>query len=339
MKLERNNEKHVIQPGMEETGLRPGIYRFISSYLLIFCPLLGFLLLFPGCVRESTEDCTDYSGTLSIILPDGRDITSDSTVVSTVGVYQFESDGFVRQVPWSRDAMVAIGVETEKSLVLVAWGNLQTDTLQVIPPSVGAPPDSAQVHLRTKADGYQYPAPDLFYGRYEKVPETTRSLQRGNDGVESLSALTRAQTQIFSLVMERKVSALSVRILHLAEHFEGVAGTLRLLVDGTCSSLNFRGEAVGKTAVYAPPLQAVPGADEWDVPLFRIFPTPPNGGMTLKLYRNDALVLTITSDDEGNLLQAISGKEVHITIDFRYSRLHVGMRVEPWGNTEQEVVL
>ncbi len=306
--------------------------------LLFWGCLFGMFLLTQGCVHENTEDCTDYSGTLSIVLPDGSDITSDSTMVSTVGVYQFESDGFVRQVPWSRDAMVAIGVETEKSLALVAWGNLQPDTLQVIPPSVGAPPDSARVHLRTKADGYQSSAPDLFYGRYERKPETTRSLQSGNDGVEPLSALTRAQTQTFSLVMERKVSALSVRILHLAEHFEGVAGTLRLLVDGTCSSLNFRGEAVGKTAVYAPPLQAVPGADEWDVPLFRIFPTPTNGGMKLELYRNDALVLTITSDNEDNLLQAIPGKEVHITIDFRYTRLHVGMSVEPWGgNTDQEV--
>lgn len=336
MKREGKHKMNVIQSEkIRKPVMKHGISRFMSLCLLLLCLLSGGLLA--SCVRESTDDCTNYEGMLSILLPDGSDITSDHTAVSTVGIYQFESDGFVRQIPWSRDATVAIGVEKEKLLALVAWGNLQTDTLQVILPSVGEPPDSARVGLRAKADGYRFPAPDLFYGRYEGESGTTRTSQAAKDGVP-FPALTRAQTQTFGLVMERKVSALSVRILHLAEHFDGVAGTLRLLVDGTCTSLNFRGEAMAETAVYAPPLQAVPGADEWSVPLFRIFPTPGDRGMSLNLYRNDALVLTVTMDDEGNLLQALPGKEIHITIDFRYSRLHVGMSVEPWGgNTDQEV--
>jgi hypothetical protein len=307
--------------------------------LLFLGCLFGVFLLMQSCVRESMGDCTTYEGTLRILLPDGNDITSDSTV-GTIGVYQFESDGFVRQVPWEKDTVVAIGVETAKSLALVAWGNLQPDTLQVLPPSVGDSPESARVSLRKKADGYQFPAPDLFYGRYEKGVETTRHSPSGSGEVQPDVAPTRgAQTQAFSLVMERKVSALSVRIFHPAEHFGGTSGNLRLLVRGTCASLNFRGEPMDGTAVYAPSLQAVAGADEWSTSLFRIFPTPANGGMSLELYHNDELVLTVTVDDEGNLLQAVPGKEIYVTVDFRYSRLYVGVEVKPWGSTEQEVTL
>ncbi|MCI1682655.1 MAG: FimB/Mfa2 family fimbrial subunit [Bacteroides sp.] len=306
---------------------------------LLLYPMLGILFLLQGCVYESLNDCTTYKGILSIVLPDGCDVTSDSTAVGTIGVYQFESGGFVREIPWARGGEVSIGVEKEKSLALVAWGNLQTDTLQVIPPSVGASPDSARISLRTKADGYQFPAPDLFYGCYESDSEGIR-YSPVIEEIPPLSVRTRGvQTQTFSLVMERKVSALSVRIFHLAEHFDGVPGNLKLLVRGTCASLDFRGNPTNATAVYAPVLRTVPNTDEWTTSLFRIFPTPKDDGMDLELYRNDELILTVRVNDEGNRLQAISGKEIYITVDFRYSRLYVRSIVKPWGSTEQEVIL
>ncbi len=301
--------------------IRVKYLHFRLGFAVFILPACIFLLL-QGCVLEQMDDCVQYGLTVSAVDPQGNDVIA-SGAISTIDIYLFDENGFVRIIPQESSSDYLLGAEKNKALTLVAWGNLKSDSLLLPNLSLGTSLEDAKIELLQTVAGYKLPVTDLFYSR-----------------LEFNSALTRAmQNNTVKLVMERLAAALSVRVSHVAEHFGGAQGKLHLVVWGTGSSLNFLGEPSDDEAGYAPAMEQVTGEDEWVVPLFRVFPTGEDQRISIGLYRDDTLLSTITTDDDGNILRALPGKETYVTVDFRYARLHVSVRVKPWGSMEQDIQL
>lgn len=309
------------------SSLVTNLYAFTSASASIELLLLGGQLtlsglFLQGCVREQMDDCVQYELTISAVDPQGVDVTSSGTVTS-IDLYLFDESGFVRTIPRGSSSDFLFGTEKNKTLTLVAWGNLKGDSLELPQLSVGTSLQNAKIGLLQTATGYKMPVTDLFYSRQEFNNPSTRGLQ--NDTVK--------------LVMERLVAALSVRIDHASEYFGNSSTNLHIVVRGTGSSLNFLGEPSDDEAGYIPPMVSDTGKDEWTAPLFRVFPTNETQQIYIDLYRGDTLLFTISTDDEGNTLHALPGKETYITVDFRSGRMHVAISVKPWDAAGQETEL
>lgn len=279
-------------------------------------------LLMQGCVREQMDDCVQYELTVNAVDGEGVDVTSSGAVTS-INLYLFDENGFVRSVSKGSSTSYLFSSDKNSTLTLVAWGNLKGDSLILPELSVGTSLENAKIELLQTAAGYNLPVTDLFYSRREISSTTTRGVQ----------------SDTIKLVMERLAAALSVRVSHAAEHFGGAEPNLHIVVRDTGTSLNFLGEPSDDEAGYAPVLEPVTGADEWVTPLFRVFPTGESGRIYIDLYQGDTLLLTLGTDDEGTPLRALPGKETHVTVDFRYARLHISVSVKPWGSTDQNVEL
>ncbi len=292
------------------------------SLLSLFGELCLIGLLMQSCVRDQLDDCVLYELAVSAVDPQGVDVTSSGAVTS-INLYLFDENGFVRSVLKGRSTSFLFSANKNALLTLVAWGNLKGDSLLLPELSVGTSLADAKVELLQTAGGYSLPVTDLFYSRREIGYTATRGMQ--NDTLQ--------------LVMERLSAALSVRVSHAAEYFGSTVPQLHLVVRGTGSSLNFLGEPSDDEAGYAPAMEQVGGADEWATPLFRVFPTYETQRIIIDLYRDDILVFSITTDDAGNTLRALPGKETHVTVDFRYARLHISVSVKPWGTTDQDIRL
>lgn len=284
--------------------------------------LLCFALFFVGCVYEQTDACVQYELTVRAVTPSGEDVTS-SGVITSMDIYLFDQNGFVRMVPKGSSSDFLFGTPKNKTLTLVAWGNLKGDSLKLPSPAVGTSLEEAKIELLQLATGYNLPVTDLFYARRVLTGETS----------------TRAmQSDTVKLVMERLSAALAVKISHAREYF-GSDEPLHLVVRGIGTALSFLGEPLGQEAGYAPAMAAVSGKDEWVAPLFRVFPTQDDGRIFVDLYRKGEKLFTITTDDEGNLLRATPGKETYISVDFRYARMFVSISVLPWGSSGQQTDL
>lgn len=281
----------------------------------MFCFLLTCLLL-SSCIREQTDACVQYELTVRAVTPSGEDVTS-SGVVTSMDLYLFDENGFVRMLPKGSSSDFRFGAEKNENFTLVAWGNLKGDSLKLPSLAVGTSLEEARIELLQLATGYNMPVTDLFYSRHT-LGSTTRAMQ--NDTVK--------------LVMERLSAALAVKISHAREYF-GSEGTLRIVVRGTGTALSFLAEPLGEEAGYAPVMNPVSDKDEWVAPLFRVFPTNEDQYIYIDLYRNDEKLFTITTDDEGTQLKASPGKETYISIDFRYARMFVNVSVLPWGSSDQ----
>jgi len=293
------------------------------SGLSVLVGLLALPCLFmQSCIREQMDDCVQYELTVSAVDAQGVDVISSGAVTS-INLYLFDENGFVRSLPKGSSTSYLFSSDKNSTLTLVAWGNLKGDSLLLPELSVGTSLENAKIELLQTAAGYDLPVTDLFYSRQEISSTTTRGVQ----------------SDTIKLVMERLSAALSVRVSHAAEYFGSAQAGLHLVVRGTGTSLNFLGEPSDDDAGYAPALEQVTGADEWATPLFRVLPTDEDQRISIDLYRDDSLLFTITTDDEGNTLRALSGKETHVTVDFRYARLHISVSVNPWGSTDQNVEL
>ncbi len=305
-----------------------------SQFARVLLPFLLFTFLLEGCIGENMEDCVTYQGKLSIVKSDGVNVD-----LATVGLYQFSNNGFVRIIPLNNDSLIVVTSDKNASFTLIGWGNLQTDTLEVSPPAPGEPASTGRVSLRSTAGGLHLTAPDLFYGSFQTDGGVSRGTSTDDGGTEHVTALTRAtEVQTFKLVIKRIVCELSVHVLHADEYAGASPGELSLIVRGTGAALDFLGQPTSDIGSCSPLLRAV-AAGEWLSPVFRVFPSPPNSNLSLELYRNGTLFNVITMDDEGNPLQALPDKQIRVTVDYRYSRVHVGVNVVPWGTTDQDVQL
>lgn len=250
-----------------------------------------------SCIREDMDDCLQYSLKVKAVDIEGNDITTSGTLTS-VDIYLFDENGFVRMVPQGSSTDFLLGADKQKPLTLVAWGNLKSDTLKMPELAVGTPLKDARIELIQKEDGYHLPATDIFYSRQEVTGTATRGM------LEETLVLT----------LERRVAGMTIRTKNLENKF-GAGTPCHFVVYGVGNALNFMGEPTGGTVGYHPQVNH-DDVNDIQAPAFRILPTPQENALSLRLCRGDKVLYTITTDSEGNPLMANPGEHLNIMIDF-----------------------
>lgn len=250
-----------------------------------------------SCIREDMDDCLQYALKVKAVDVEGNDITTSGTLTS-VDIYLFDENGFVRMVPQGSSTDFLLGADKDKPLTLVAWGNLKSDSLKMPQLAVGTSMKDARIELIQKEDGYHLPATDIFYSRQEVTGASTRGV------LEETLVLT----------LERRVAGMTIRTKNLEKKF-GTGTPCHFVVYGVGNALNFMGEPVGGTVGYRPTIQH---SNEKDVqaPAFRILPTPQENALSLSLCRGDKVLFTVTRDSEGKPLVANPGEYLNVEIDF-----------------------
>lgn len=286
-----------------------------------FFALLLLLLLGACSVREQVEDCLQYALTVKAVDAEGNDLTG-SGALTNVDIYLFDEAGFVRRVPAGTSSDYLFAHEKSATLTLVAWGNLNADSLELSDIAVGTPIDQARLSLRSMDNGYNLPITDLFYSR-----QVMKS-----DGSTATRGLVEEN---ITLVLERRAAGMSVRTRYLSERFGNTGEPCRFIVRGTGNALNFLGETIGEDAGYEPASVTNQQGDGYAAP-FRIFPTQEKQRIEIDILRGGEKLTTVVEDFEGNPLIALPGQQLDVDIDLRYVRVKVTVTVVPWGEVRQE---
>lgn len=297
------------------------IKNHVTTSVLLLC--LACLCALPtSCVREDVDGCLQYSLSVKVVDTDGNDITSSGAVTS-VDLYLFDADGFVRLIPKGTSTDYIFAEEESSDLTLVAWGNLKADSLEIPELAVGTSLEDAQIQLLQRLNGNDLPSTDLFYSRLE-LSDSTIAATRG------ISQTTA------TLVLQRLSASMSILTYSFTDHFGETqdGDTCRIVVRGAGNSINFLGKLTGGDAGYEPDIQESSTGDLY-APSFRIFPTEEGGSLAIDIYRGDTLLFTTSTDDEGDALQASAGNHLSVSIDFANANAKIKVSVTNWEDIDQ----
>jgi len=298
-----------------EKGKRIKAHVAASAFLVCLACLCA---LPTGCVREDVDGCLQYSLSVKVVDADGNDITSSGTVTS-VDLYLFDADGFVRLIPKGTSTDYVFAEEEGSALTLVAWGNLKADSLNIPQLAVGTSLEDAQIVLLKHTNGGDRPSSDLFYSKLELGPTTRAGMSENTS----------------TIVLKRLASGVSIRTSSLERHFGTSADTCRIVVRGAGNALNFLAKIAGEESGYEPVVKRDAGGDLYAAP-FCIFPTQEDGSLTIELYRSGKKLFSTSTDDEGNPLQAPAGKTLSVNIDFANAKAKITVSVTNWQQIDQD---
>lgn len=290
----------------------------MARTLTILLPLLAAALFFTSCIKEDEKDCSRYISRIKVVDADLNDITNTG-VVRSIALYLFDSNGFVREIETNELAPVFLGDNITEPFTLVAWGNKNADSLQIPQLLPGASLKESWMQARTQTNELLQPLNDLFYGR-QMFPK----------------AAARNEKDIY-IVLKRCIAGLSVRTIHLAEQFGQSAEPHSIKVRGAANAINFLGDYASSTTAYEP-LLITDAQNDLYAPLFRIFPADTEQAIEIDIFRGTGKLVTLKTDNKGNLLRPITGKHTEIVIDFNKSlEVAVSVSVLNWEQqTNQE---
>ena len=108
-------------------------------------------------------------------------------------------------------------------------------------------------------------------------------------------------------------------------------GNYSLVVRETSSRMDFNGNYGGPPASYSPAMTLAANKD-FEVSMFRLFPTAEGNGLTIDIYHNRSLLKSITADGSGKPIVPIVGKTTNLLLNFKAS-VDVGVEITGWGET------
>jgi len=137
-------------------------------YLRLISPFLSiFLLLGTSCVNEDNSNCVQYAVTTQLVDKAGA-VLPDSTV-GNVKAYLFLNNKFDRLVTAESSGKYLISFEGNAKATLVAFGNMNSDSVNIHTPNEGDDISTVSVGLlATRSSTSYFSSPTyLFYGRFD----------------------------------------------------------------------------------------------------------------------------------------------------------------------------
>lgn len=296
-----------------------------NSKVLPFFLSIIVLISFLGCISDDRLDCQNYTIKVKLVDPGGESISSKA--VDSMNIYMFNETGFVRTISTTKKKDLNIGYNEGQNITFVLWGNLNMDSL-LVDLKNGTSLSDAKVQLR-KAGGYDLTSTDLFYSRCNTMEQSSNAsvLPRSTQSVFNGDTLT--------MYMERMVASMTITGKHICEHYKTDTSGYRFVVSGTKNSLNFLGEASGKKVDYAP-TSFFDSYGNYFSPTFRVLPTGTDEYLTILLYRGNNLLFSTNKNSDGEVLKAVAGMQMNISLDFMYSDVRIKVNVTPWGEIWQD---
>lgn len=285
-------------------------FRFIPGIYYLFT-----LLLLSGCIAENTDDC--FKGIpLKVNLPAGV----QQETIKDMSLYVFDDKDLLLDIlPVNSTEPVTLNYPGIPTLHCITLGNTQDGTMLVSPLKKGDPCSDGFISLKpsasTKAEqGISTSPADLFYGELN-IENNTTSNHAG------------AQTMDVS----RMTASMNITLRGLQKLTGTDDGNYSLVIRETSSRMDFSGNYGGAPASYSPAMTLAANKD-FEVSMFRLFPTTNGSGLTIDIYHNRSLLKSITADGSGNPIVPVVGKTTNLLLNFEGS---VGVEIEitGWGET------
>lgn len=286
-------------------------FRFIPGILYF----MFTVLLLSGCIAENTDDC--FKGIpLKVNLPTGI----PQETIKDMSIYVFDDKDLLLDIlPVNSMEPVILNYPGIPSLHCVTLCNTQDGTMLISPLKKGDPCSDGFISLKssapTRAEQSIFTSPsDLFHGEIKIENNTTSS---------------HVEERIMGV--SRMTASMNITLRGLQKLTGTEDGNYSLVIHETNSRMDFSGNHGGSPASYSPAMTLATKKD-FEVSMFRHFPTTNGSGITIDIYHNRSLLKSITTDGSGNPIVPIVGKTTNLLLNFEGS---VGVEIEitGWGET------
>lgn len=290
----------------------------IGNYRFWYVPgILYFMLtlLLSGCIAENTDDCFKATP-LTVELPSGI----PPETMKDISLYVFDDkDRLLDMFSMSGTEPVILNYPDIPMLHCVALCNVQDGTMSVSPLEKGGSCSDGFVSLKpagsTRTEQGIFTSPtDLFYGELK---------------IENNPTSSQAERQV--VPVSRMTASMNITLRGLQRYPDMKDGDYSIVVRETNSRMNFDGTYGGTPASYSPPV--TPGKNkDFEVSMFRLFPTENAAGLTIEIYHKGVLFKSVQADGSGNPIIPVVGKTMNLLLNFEGS-VNVEIVISKWGET------
>jgi hypothetical protein len=291
--------------------------RYSSTLKLPLLPIMLVLLLATSCVNEDNSNCVQYAITTQLVDKKGT-ILPDSTV-GNVRAYLFLNNKFERIVTAESGGKYLISFDGNTKATLVAFGNMNSDSVSIHTPNEGDDISTISVGLlSTRSSANYFSSPTyLFYGRFDYT------------SVKSGSTTTAL------LPMYNQHAQVHVVVKHLQSKFGN--GNYQIVLQGFRNAITFDGTITGDSVTYSPSA-AFDTDDKYTSESINTLPTKSDEYVTVSIYKDGELFWQTSTDSDGNKVTLAAEDDKCFVIDVE--SINVFLQVMPWSEyVEQNITL
>lgn len=291
-----------------------------SNFYKVFCLVFLFPVIFSGCLVGGV-DCSVLSipsVRVVAIAPEGTTSVKPAEI-ETLTLYVFDQDGkFITTMPVALDKTTELDFPNVESFQIVALanGNIENETItDFINGNIISDGSISLKQLQAYLTMTVYTSPsDLFWGEANIV----------ND---------RQSGKTTILEIKRIVSSITVKIRGLKEFAQVTDDNFKIVVETEYNKVDFKGVPSGTGTYYLPlggKFILVNNVSQYEIPSFNILSSEKGTNIKVKIYSDDTLIDTISTDHLGNPLTAYNGIQCEVRINYSGSII-VDVINAKWG--------
>ena len=284
-------------------------YSGIMTSLLLMC-------FATSCVNEDNSNCVQYAITTQLVNKSGT-VLSDSTV-GKVKAYLFLNNKYDHIVTAESDGKYLISFDGNTKATLVAFGNMNTDSVNIHTPNEGDDISTISVGLlATRSSASYFSSPTyLYYGRFDYTSTTSGS------------------TTTALLPMYNQHARVHVVAKHLESQFG--SGNYQTVLQGFRDAITFDGTVTGDSVTYSPS-GALDNNDVYTSEAVNTLPTKADESVTVSIYKDGTLLWQTSTDADGNKVTLAAEDDKAFVIDVQ--KLDFTLQVMSWNDYEQSTII
>jgi len=284
------------------------------KFLLPF--LFVLLLLSTSCINEDNSNCVQYALTTQLVDKSGN-VLPDSTV-GNVKAYLFINNKFYRIVTAESDGKYLISFDGNAKASLVAFGNMNSDSVDIHTPNEGDDISTVSVGLlATRSSASYFSSPTyLFYGKFD------------------YTSVTSGSTTTALLPMYNQHARVHVVAKNLQAQFG--SGTYQIVLQGFRDAITFDGTITGDSVTYSPS-GTFDSNDYYTTEVVNTLPTKTDEYVTVQVYKDGTLLWRTSTDSDENKVTLAAEDDKAFVIDVQ--RLDFSLEVMAWSDYQQSTVI
>ena len=286
-----------------------------SGIMTLFTSLL-LMCFATSCVNEDNSNCVQYAITTQLVDKAGT-VLPDSTV-GKVNAYLFLNNKYDHIVTAESDGKYLISFDGNTKATLVAFGNMNTDSVNIHTPNEGDDISTISVGLlATRSSASYLSSPTyLYYGRFD------------------YTSTTSGTTTTALLPMYNQHARVHVVAKHLQSQFG--SGNYQTVLQGFRDAITFDGTITGDSVTYSPS-GALDHNDVYTSEAVNTLPTKADESVTVSIYKDGTLLWQTSTDADGNKVTLAAEDDKAFVIDVQ--KLDFTLQVMSWNDYEQSTVI
>jgi len=282
--------------------------RSLFTSLLLMC-------FATSCVNEDNSNCVQYAITTQLVDKAGT-VLPDSTV-GKVNAYLFLNNKYDHIVTAESDGKYLISFDGNTKATLVAFGNMNSDSVNIHTPNEGDDISTISIGLLATRSASYFSSPTyLYYGRFDYTSTTSGS------------------TTTALLPMYNQHARVHVVAKHLQSQFG--SGNYQTVLQGFRDAITFDGTITGDSVTYSPS-GALDNNDVYTSEAVNTLPTKTDEYVTVSIYKDGTLLWQTSTDADGNKVTLAAEDDKAFVIDVQ--KLDFTLQVMSWNDYEQSTVI